>query len=284
MLAWFAVRSLRPLGAAALIAGLLAVSTGESREPEEDPPKQEQKHNDKGGGKHKDKKDGKHPGEDKPGGKKGDGNGKKGGGDGKKGGGGGKKGGGKGGKDAGDGPGKGKGDGPAQGKGHGKGKDHETPKDHEAGKGHDKGTDHERPKGAGGKGAPGKAAPHLSPAEVQLLRDAGLALAVADRDYAHHRANAMHQVQEALRHASGNSQLVAATEKEIAQARAAARHQRPVHEWQAISDGQLRFALQKLGSLQSALAGQPGGAGPHAAIRKHVDDAIQQINEALKVR
>jgi len=93
---------------------------------------------------------------------------------------------------------------------------------------------------------------------ANLLRQAYVALSVADHDYKGHRVEAMKQIEAAAK-------LL----------RIDIRGDGRGHEKQGVSDEQLRIARGMLEQARAGLTGKP---------LKHVDRAINQINIALKIR
>lgn len=124
--------------------------------------------------------------------------------------------------------------------------------------------------------------------EAVALQDAYILMAGADHDYDGHRVEAMKRVEEAVKRLDrsimkngANNQRVVATTEEIAGARAKfiERQQGKVHEGQALSDLQMREALQIIAKVREAapLQKQP-------KVREHVDEAIKNVEIALKIR
>jgi hypothetical protein len=124
--------------------------------------------------------------------------------------------------------------------------------------------------------------------EAAALRKAFVALAGANHDYDGHRWKAMHAVKAALfdldefvlKH--GGAKLKAATwqgRAAVAKAEMAARWAPNVHEPQAASDAQLAQAAQLLAHVRPTLV-----ANKQHHVLGHVDKAIREIMDALKVR
>src|SRR5262249_26449255 len=91
--------------------------------------------------------------------------------------------------------------------------------------------------------------------ESEALKAAFILMAMANHDYAGHRAKAMHHVEAAIKALDASvlkngtsGQMVVALKEEITAARAqfAAQHSTGVHESQAVSDLQMREAHQLL--------------------------------------
>jgi hypothetical protein len=124
--------------------------------------------------------------------------------------------------------------------------------------------------------------------EAVALKNAYVLLAIADRDYDGHRANAQHKVGAAL-HAideymlkhGGKAAKAVAEQDEIAKARAAsiAKHSKAVHEGQSLSDLQLReaHALVRQVTGDAARLKQLG-------IHEHMTAALQHLEIALRIR
>jgi hypothetical protein len=116
-------------------------------------------------------------------------------------------------------------------------------------------------------------------AVVSTLRQAHALLAVANRDYAGHRAKAAESISHAIRELGGghhhyaHSTTIGAAHHVVAGVAGGGK----VHEAQVNSDAQLKQAGQLLASLQ----GQVPNTHKAAA---HVQHAINELNLALKVR
>ncbi len=124
--------------------------------------------------------------------------------------------------------------------------------------------------------------------EAMVLKEAFILMAMANHDYQGHRAKAMRQVEAAVRildasimHHGTNGQKVVAHQQDIEAARTAflAKHQGAVHEPQALSDLQMRHALQRLVNVEVAVAKLKQKDG----VLGHLKNAIREINIALKV-
>src|SRR5271154_870175 len=100
---------------------------------------------------------------------------------------------------------------------------------------------------------------HAQPvSSVNLLEDAYATLGAAKHDYKGHRVKAMKQIEAAFNESGWKIKGIG-----------------KIHEAQGTSDAQLR-AAQSL--LQQASAGLSSNA------LKHINDAITQINDALKIK
>jgi hypothetical protein len=124
--------------------------------------------------------------------------------------------------------------------------------------------------------------------EAEILREAYILMAAANHNYDGHRVKAMHQVEEAVGildksifKKGTNGQRVLALKEDIAaaQAKFIAQHSAKEHEPQALSDLQMREAGAMLLNVRGALEKNQQGKVLH-----HVDEAIKQVNIALKIR
>jgi len=133
-----------------------------------------------------------------------------------------------------------------------------------------------------------KATTEVKLKESEALKEAFILMAGANHDYDGHRAKAMHQVEEAIKSLDtsilkngSNGEKIVALEEEITAARArfAAKRSVPVHEVQQLSDLQMREAHRLLVEVHGAMAqrNQP-------KVREHVDNAVIQVETALKIR
>jgi hypothetical protein len=128
---------------------------------------------------------------------------------------------------------------------------------------------------------------------VLALRSAAYSLSQTDRDYEGHRARALHQVIQAMRHlmpssmrgSLPNNSAVASSKRSQAGAGAAAKagagKKDPMK--QEASDAHLRDALSTLTSVQSHLANQVGTPS-HVRASSSIQGAIQELNQALAAR
>src|SRR5262249_28174600 len=124
--------------------------------------------------------------------------------------------------------------------------------------------------------------------EAMFLKEAYILMAMANHDYQGHRAKAMHQVEAAVKILDGsimkngtNGQKVVAHQQDIDAAQAAfiAKHQGKVHEPQALSDLQMKQALQLVINVEKAVAKLKQKDG----VLGHLKNAIQQTPTARKV-
>jgi hypothetical protein len=125
--------------------------------------------------------------------------------------------------------------------------------------------------------------------EADVLRNAYVELALANHDYAGHRAKAMHHildafrlVEDALKKGEGTAQQKRATleeEVQVARARIAAKERPKIGESQAASDAQLRLAAAQLNKLAPVLAERK-----QKKMLEHVEKAIKEIGIALEIR
>jgi hypothetical protein len=118
--------------------------------------------------------------------------------------------------------------------------------------------------------------------EAAVLNDAYVLMAMANHDYAGHRAKAMEYVEYAIKRLDGsvmkngtNSQKVVAARDEIDTARAKFLAQRrgTLPKGQALSDLQMREALQLISRVYGAASVQK-----QPKIHEQVGNAIEQIN------
>jgi len=124
--------------------------------------------------------------------------------------------------------------------------------------------------------------------EAEALGEAYILLAGANHDYDGHRAKAMHQVHEAIKILDAGilkkgtpvqKAMAAQEERALAAAKEGAKAAPKVHENQKASDDQLRAAAKLLLEVRGVLA-----ANKQVKPLEHVDNAIKQIDIALKVR
>jgi hypothetical protein len=124
--------------------------------------------------------------------------------------------------------------------------------------------------------------------EAEALRVAYIMVAVADHDYDGHRVKAMKQLQEAvklldikvLRHGTAAQKDATIKEDEVdALAKEAAKHTPKLHEGQNMSDAQMKYAGELLLKVRGALV-----ESKHPKVLNHVNEAIKQIDIALKIR
>lgn len=124
--------------------------------------------------------------------------------------------------------------------------------------------------------------------EAEVLRAAYIFLAMANHNYAGHRAKAMRQVERAVEILDSsifkngtNGQKVLALQEDIAAARAKllAKHSAKVHEPQALSNLQLREAGRLLTEVRVVLE-----RNKQKVVLGHVDQAIKQIHLALAIQ
>jgi hypothetical protein len=124
--------------------------------------------------------------------------------------------------------------------------------------------------------------------EAQTIRQAYILLAGADHDYNGHRAAAMAALKHALKHLDehvlrhGTAQMKTDTtqgQAAVASAVKVEKHSTTRHEAQAASDSQLTQAAQLLGQVRGAMS-----AHKQTKPLAHVDQAIADINTALKIR
>jgi hypothetical protein len=136
--------------------------------------------------------------------------------------------------------------------------------------------------------APHPAQCRLHLQEAAALRKAFVALAGANHNYDGHRWKAMLAVKAALPHldelvlkhgAAGQKAATSQGRAAVAQAEEAARRAATVHEPQSASDAQLRLAAYLLQQVRRTLV-----ANKQQNVLGHVDAAIREIVEALKVR
>jgi hypothetical protein len=124
--------------------------------------------------------------------------------------------------------------------------------------------------------------------EAVALKEAYILMAGADHDYDGHRVEAMKRVEEAVKRLDHrimrdgtNNQKIVATKDEIAAGRAKfiEKQQGKVYEGQALSDLQMREALQLIVKVREAapLQKQP-------KVHEHVEEAIKHVEIALKIR
>jgi len=115
-------------------------------------------------------------------------------------------------------------------------------------------------------------------AAISTLRQAHTLLAIANHDYAGHRAKASESISHAIRELGGghhhaHSTTIGATHHVAVGVAGGGK----VHEAQANSDAQLKQAAQLLASLQGQVPNKHKAAA-------HVQHAINELNLALKVR
>ncbi len=123
---------------------------------------------------------------------------------------------------------------------------------------------------------------------VGQLKSARALLSQADHDYQGHRAKAVHEISKAIHALQGSGVKSPLTPQQKAavlaarQAKAAAKQAgaaaKPMREPQALSDGQLRTALNTLVQVSVQL----GTAKPN--VRAHVDVAIGELKTALAIK
>jgi hypothetical protein len=124
--------------------------------------------------------------------------------------------------------------------------------------------------------------------EAEALRDAYLLMAGANHDYDGHRVKAMRHLEKAVGildksiMAKGTAMQKAMTvleDQAAAAAKGGAQATPALHENQRASDAQMRKALVLVAEVQKVLA-----QNKRAAPLGHVNDAIKEVNIALKIR
>lgn len=121
-----------------------------------------------------------------------------------------------------------------------------------------------------------------APGIVLELHATKALLEKADHDYEGHRAAAVHHITQAIHELSGAHH--GGTHAAGAPHHAGGKHPHPGkggqkgHEPQAVSDAQLRVALQQLAAIHAQL----GGAHPKAS--GNIQAAIVELNVALKIK
>jgi len=96
-----------------------------------------------------------------------------------------------------------------------------------------------------------------------------------DHDYQGYRHKAVHQITEAIHALEGVKGVPQKPHKPIG-------NHTNGHEPQSVSDGQLAQAVQQLQTVQSQLAGNQHHRA--VAANKHVSNAIQDLQTALKIK